>query len=273
MDSFGQSLKQWRQQRKVSQLELSLVADVSTKHISFLETGKSQPSREMVLHLSEALDIPLAERNFLLKQSGFTEVYPQCSLNTQNMEPVYKALELMLENHNPFPAMVLDWDWNILMTNAAQQKLTSLVCSNPGFPDTENLMELIFHPYGFRPFITNWEVVAFHLLQRLKKENSLSQNRHADLINRLLSFPGIPSTWSFESSAESALPVLTINLTVGDLSLSLFSTLTTFGTPIDVTVQEMTIEQYFPSDETTREFFISQLGTTVKTGNTPGASR
>jgi transcriptional regulator with XRE-family HTH domain len=254
MNLFGESLKQWRKKRSLSQLDLSLSADISSKHISFLENGKSQPSREMVLHLAQVLDVPLAERNILLNHSGFAEAYSRQSLDSDQMKPVHHALSLLLSNHNPYPAMVLDWDWNIIMVNDTQRKISALAQQDHAFPATTNLMELLFHPEGYRPFITNWEEVAFHMLLRLKQERAVFQDRNSDLLQRLLAFPGVPQAWHLATPTANPAPILTIDMELGDIELSLFSTLATFGTPIDITLQELTIEQYFPSNEASQRF-------------------
>ncbi len=255
MNAFGETLKKWRKQRAMSQLDLSLNADVSTKHLSFLETGRSQPSREMVLHLAHVLDIPLAERNTLLAQSGYAAAYSQRALQHEDMQPVRQALAMLLENQNPYPAMVLDWDWNILMVNQAQQNLAMAVHRlQPDFLDSNNLMELMFHPKGYRPFIRNWQPVAQYLYSRLLTERRRFTDRQSDLLSRLHAIPDFPSHWAVTETQHQQ-PMLTVELAIADQSLSLFSTLTSFGTPIDITLQELTIEQYFPSDERTRLFF------------------
>jgi len=253
---FGESIKRWRKIRGLSQLELSFTADISSKHISFLETGRSHPSREMVIRLSQALDVPLNERNVLLAQSGFAEAYSRRSLDTPEMKPVHKALKLMLDNHSPYPAIVLDWDWNIVMANAPQQQLTLLVKQAcPNFPDTTNIMELLFDKNGFRPFVKNWEEVSFHLLQRLQRERLMHQDRSSNLLDRLLAYPDIPKNWDTLINTQHSEPMIHIALQFGDIELKMFSTLASFGTPIDITMQELIIEQYFPVDEPTKAFF------------------
>lgn len=256
MGEFGQTLKKWRQHQSFSQLGLSMEADISSKHISFLETGRAHPSREMVMHLCQILDIPLAERNILLRQAGFSEAFSRLPLDDVRMQPVREALETLLTNQNPYPAMVLDWDWNVLMANQAQQMLTQVVSQNqPNFPDTRNLMELTFDPNGFRPYITNWDEVATFLLQRIKKEQAMYQDRHSTLLERLKQFEGVTQLSKTSAIAAPNMPMLTIDLELNGLSMSMFSTLSTFGSAVDVTMQELIIEQYFPADETTKAFF------------------
>lgn len=256
MSEFGQSIKRWRKSRGLSQLDLSLHADVSSKHISFLETGRAQPSKGMIIHLSNILEVPLNERALLFAAAGFSDTYSRMSLNQPEMSSIKQALELLLNNHAPFPAMVFDWDWNIVLVNEPQEKLTSLLKQQqPNFPNSNNIMELLFDPNGFRPFIKNWAEVAYSLLQRLQRERMMHQDRSSDLIERLLAYPDIPSDWSTQSTSISVQPMIPLEIIFGDLELKLFSTLASFGTAVDVTMQELIIEQYFPSDAVTTLFF------------------
>jgi len=256
MNTFGQALKKWRKNKGLSQLDLSLVSQVSSKHISFLETGRSAPSKEMIVKLCIALDIPLSERNTLLILAGFSEAYSRTKIDQPEMFAVNQALDLMLSNHDPFPAMVFDWDWNILKLNQSQLALNNLVRTlYPDFSNSHNIMELLFDPKGYRPFIKNWYEVAFSLLQRIKKEKMLMPDRHSTLIERLLSFPDIPKDWGQDKMHQSLEPMLYIDFEINDIKLKLFSTLTSFGTATDITMQELIIEQYFPVDEQTSSFF------------------
>ena len=259
MQEFGELLRHWRKTRGLSQLSLGLEADISARHLSFLETGRAQPSREMVIRLAGSLDIPLSERNTLLSAAGFAEAYSRMPLAQAAMQPVRRALEMMLANHAPYPAVVLDWDWNILMANAPQQRLAEQVVRlQPDFPDTRNILELLFDPRGYRPFIENWHQVAFTVLQRLQRERLLHQDRRSDLLARLLDYPDVPASWREISLDQQSEPMVHVVLAIGDIRLKLFSTLASFGTPIDITMQELVIEQYFPVDEATRVFFENQ---------------
>ena len=256
MNTFSESIKYWRNNRGLSQLELSLDANVSSKHISFLETGKSQPSKEMVIHLSQVLNIPLFERNRILEQSGFAKIYSNNDLEKVDMQPVYQAISLMLENHNPYPAVVFDWDWNLLMDNTSFQMINAHIKKiNPQFSDNNNFMELLFDPNGYRPFIENWNEFAYVLLQRIYRERSLRPDQHNRLLQNIFQFPDIPSDWQNNINDTNINPMLSVTLNIGDIRLKLFSTLATFGTPVDITMQEIVIEQYFPADEFTKQFF------------------
>lgn len=258
MDDFGAVLRQWRQARGYSQLDLGLAADVSAKHVSFLETGRARPSREMITLLSSTLDIPLSERNLLLHAAGYSEGYSAMTLDQPAMEPVRRALQYSLENHNPYPALVMDAEWNMLMANEAYQKLlTHVVALCPNFPATQNILELFFDPNGVRPLVKNWEDIAALLLQRVHRERVLYKRGTTELLERLLSYPGIPDDWKQLDFSRSALPMASVVLQLGDLTLELFSSLSMFGTAIDVNMQNIIIEQYYPVDAETEAFFKS----------------
>ena len=256
MNSFGELLKDWRKTRGLSQMQLGLEADISSKHLSFLENGRAQPSREMIVKLTNSLNIPLSERNILFSAAGFAEAYSRMDIDQPAMQPVKQALMIMLENHMPYPAVVFDWDWNILLANQAQQALTELVCNiQPNFPQTPNILELVFDPNGFRPFIENWDELASLILQRLHREKIMYQDRQSKRLDKLLTYPDIPKNWQSESFTAPAKPMVDVKLRLGDLQLTLFSTIATFGTAIDITMQELMIEQYFPLDDATKHFF------------------
>ena len=258
MSHFGELIKGWRKSRGLSQMDLGFDANISSKHISFLETGRSQPSREMIIKLSNSLDIPLSERNVLLSAAGFSEAYSRMDIHQPEMKAVCDALSVMLTNHEPYPAVVFDWNWNIVMANGAQQKMTHTLKSlQPDFPDTCNILEMLFDPNGYRPFIENWEQVVCVVLQRLHKEKIMFQDRHSDLLERLMQYPGVPDSWQSLDTAVTSQPMIDVTVKIGDLRLKLFSTLASFGTAIDITMQELTIEQYFPADEVTKQYFES----------------
>lgn len=257
MSHFGSLIKNWRKTRGLSQMELSFEADISSKHISFLETGRSQPSREMIIRLSNSLDVPLSERNVLFSAAGFAEAYSRMDINQPEMATVRNALQVMLDNHAPYPAVVFDWDWNILMANEPNQLMSQAIAAQqPNFPETPNILELLFDPDGYKPFIDNWEEVVSVILQRLHKEKIMYQDRHSNLIERLMKYPDIPKSWQ-SFATESSQPMVNVTLKLGEIRLKLFSTLASFGTAIDITMQELIIEQYFPADEFTRQYFES----------------
>jgi len=256
MNEFGEAMRGWRKFRGLSQLKLSLSANISSKHVSFLETGRSQPSREMIIQLSNSLDIPLAERNILLKAAGYADAYSRMSIDQNEMLAVRSALELMLDSHAPYPALVLDWRWNIKMANVGFQKISNIVRNaQPNFPDTCNIVELIFDPDGYRPYIENWEEVASVLIGRIQREKRVRRDDQLTLLEDIKKYPNLPSVWSSHDLEDKSQPMIPVMIRVGDIRLRLFSALTSFGTAIDITAQELFIEQYFPIDEGTKDFF------------------
>jgi len=259
MQDYGDLIRFWRKSRRLSQLELSFAANISSKHVSFLETGRAKPSREMIIVLSNAMDIPLSERNVLLSLAGYSEAYSRMQIEQPEMKSVRFALTSILEKHEPYPAVVLDWEWNIVMANQTHLKLTQLVAAQqPNFPQSSNILELLFDPNGFRPFVENWEEVAYVMFQRIQRERMSHSDRHSNLLDRLMEYPDIPSQWLAHNFDNQLQPMIHLVLSLGDIKLKLFSTLASFGTAVDITMQELIIEQYFPVDDSTKMFFEKQ---------------
>jgi transcriptional regulator with XRE-family HTH domain len=254
--SFPSLCRRWRQQRNLSQLQLAEAADVSQRHVSWLETGRSTPSRSMVLRLAEALDVPLRERNTLLLAAGFAPQYRESGLDEPSMAPVRGALALLLSHHEPLPALVLDRHWNLVMGNNASKHLLSLVGHDPGGDDTAgtvNLARATLAPDGLRRFITNAEEALPLFIQRMRSEALASGDAAtiAEVEALIRSAGDLPEA----ASAAPLLPVLPLELAIGGLRLSLFTVLSTFGTPQDVTTDELRVESFFPADEATRDYF------------------
>lgn len=249
----GALLRHWRSARRVSQLGLALEADVSMRHLSYVETGRAQPSREMVLRLAEALQVPLRERNTLLLAADYAPLYSETGLDAPEMAEARRAVEFILAQQEPYPAIVLDRHWNLLMANAGTKRFLALFpeCAPPGPP---NGLRLIFHPQGLRPFIESWDDLAARLIQRLHREVAGDPSNVATrtLLDELLSYPEVPSRWRVPDLEHAPPPLLSVGYRHKDRVLRFFSTITTFGTPQDVTVQELRIECFFPADETTR---------------------
>ena len=249
----GALLRHWRSARRVSQLDLALEADVSMRHLSFVETGRAQPSREMVLRLAEALQVPLRERNTLLLAAGYAPLYSETGLDAPEMAEARRAVEFILAQHEPYPAIVLDRHWNVLMANAGTERFLALFpeCAPPG---PANGPRMIFHPQGLRPFIEDWEDLAWRLIQRLHREAASNPADMATraLLDELLSYPGVPGHWRMPDLERAPAPLLSVAYRHKDRTLRFFSTITTFGTPQDVTIQELRIECFFPADEATR---------------------
>src|SRR5262245_3906857 len=255
LPTFGELLRTGRGARRLSQLQLALEADVSQRHLSFLESGRALPSREMVLQLARALDLPLRERNRMLIAAGFAGIYPARPLYTADMQPVRAALELLLAHHEPYPAIVIDRAWNLFMANAVVPKVFGAigdldemfqrVCG--GGPP--NVLKLLFHPDGAQPAIRNFEEVAVPLLVRTARE-ALEHPHVQAVLDEVLEYPTVPARWRSLDLHRNVhpLPVLPTEFEVGDRRLELFSMMTTFGTPLDVTTDELRVESFFPAD-------------------------
>jgi transcriptional regulator with XRE-family HTH domain len=254
-------LKQWRSQRGFSQLDLAVTSQVSQRHISFLESGRAKPSREMVLQLAEVLEIPLRQQKLMLTAAGFAPIHAQTDLSAPEMASIRKALDFMLRQQEPYPAIVVDRYWNLLLpNNAATRLLTAFIAPEQlqthFYRDGKiNLMRAMFHPQGLRPFIVNWKDFSGHLLQRLHREaiaDGESEQSKA-LLNELMSYPGISEVWHTSDRAAQNTMLLTVHLKRANLELQFFSMIATLGTPYDITLQELRIECLFPADETTEQ--------------------
>jgi transcriptional regulator with XRE-family HTH domain len=254
---FPRLLRDWRQRRRLSQLDLALTASVSQRHISFLESGRANPSRTMILQLSETLDVPLRDRNDWLVAAGFAPVFAQRGLDHPQMAQVMNAITMMLKAHEPFPALALDRAWNVRHSNTAFDQLTALLGADLWTrvgDGQRNLMQLFFHPQGLAPFITNWAQVAPLLWQRAKREaQTLAGAEMNAVLDALAPLQDHHVLWS---GADSALmPVSTFMIQFGETKLSLFAIIATFGTAQDVTADELRIETLFPADAQTEAFF------------------
>jgi transcriptional regulator with XRE-family HTH domain len=251
--NFGALLRHWRTVRRVSQLNLALDADISTRHLSCVETGRAQPSREMVLRLAEALQVPLRERNALLLAAGYAPLYRHTSLDAPELEVARRAVELLMAQLEPSPVLVVDRHWNTLRMNAGAKRFLALFpgCDS-GTP--HNGVRLVFQPHGLRPFIENWEIVAARIIRRVHREaaDNPSDETMKRFLEELLSYPDVPSRWRMLDLDGAPPPFLTINYRWKNSTLCLFSALTTFGTPLDAALQELRIESFFPADEATR---------------------
>lgn len=254
---FSQLLKSWRQKRRMSQLDLALSANVSQRHVSFLEQGRAKPSRSMILQLSEALEVPLRERNDWLTAAGFAPVFKARPLDDPQMGQVMSAVNMMLKAHAPFPALALDRAWNIRMANAPFETMLSMFGDDiwarlgGGHP---NLMRLFFHPNGIKPFVTNWSAVAPLLWHRAQREaDALGGGEMKDVLLDLAQYQDSETLWSAEDTA--LVPVLPLEMEKDGLKVSLFTIIATFGTAQDVTADELRIETLFPADEATEQLF------------------
>ena len=252
--SVGQLLRQWRERRRVSQLALALDAEISSRHLSFVETGRSHPSREMVLLLAEVLDVPPRARNDLLAAAGYAPIYRESSLDAPEMAQFRRALDFILRQQEPYPAIVLDRYWNILLANEGADRFVGFFL-DPSTADTlgpPNALRLICHPHALRPFIVNWEATAAALIQWLHRDLLRSADPGIRLLlDELLAYPDVPHNWRALDLDAPTGPFLAIEMQKGETRLSFFSTLTTLGTPYDITLHELRIESYFPADDAT----------------------
>jgi len=248
---FGRLLRQWRTTRHLSQLALATDAGISARHLSFLETGRAQPSREMVQLLAGMLDVPLGERNALLVSAGYAPAYGERHLGAPELEPVRSALQFILRQQEPFPALVLDGEWNVVMRNAASHRIFELF---RGRTDHVNVMRTVFDPNGLRPFVANWPSIAECMMQLLHREVAATGNAAiVRLRNELLAYPGVPSRWAAPDALSSFPPFVNMELRKGDLSMAFFSMITTLATPRDIVLQQLKIECFFPADASTEQ--------------------
>ncbi|MEO8620224.1 MAG: helix-turn-helix transcriptional regulator [bacterium] len=251
--NVGTLLRHWRTTRGISQLTLSLDAEISMRHLSYVETGRAEPSREMVLRLAEALGVPLRERNTLLLAAGYAPLYRETGLDAPELGEAKQAVELILAHHEPYPAVVMDRHWNLLMANPATTRFLSLF---PAFdvPGAPNGLRLVFHPNGIRSFIDNWDELAGAMINEMHRELAADPSDAVgrELLAELVAYPGVPSRWSAADLDRSPTPLLVANYSYAGGLLRFFTTMTTFGTPQHVTMQELRIECFFPADERTR---------------------
>jgi transcriptional regulator with XRE-family HTH domain len=255
--AFPEMLKVWRTRRRLSQLQLALSSGVSQRHVSFLESGRSRPSRSMILQLSEALDVPLRERNELLLAAGFAPIFRARPLEDPQMAQVLAAVRMMLSNHAPFPALAVDRLWNIRMTNGPFDRLAAMLGSDIwtriGGAD-RNLMALFFHPQGFRPFIANREAIAPLLWHRARREAEAAGGEDVRaLLAGLSEFQSAETLWSGED--VPLVPVLPVEIVKDGVKVSFFTVISTFGTAQDATANELAIESFFPADAATDQMF------------------
>jgi len=257
---FGELLREWRMTRNLTQLDLALEAGVSQRHVSFLESGRSQPSRPMILQLAEALELPLRERNVLLDSAGFAALYEHRALAGSAMQPVRDALEMQLRHHEPYPALVVDRDWNLLMANTALHQLFSFlgdvqkVWAETNPDGGKNVMRLTMHPAGLRSYCQNWDELAPAMLQRVRRDAKLTGSPVlTQLLEELQADPDLRPHWNRPIVDIAPQPVYAMTLGAGDMSVSLFSMISTFGTPQDITTDELRIELFFPADDDSAE--------------------
>jgi transcriptional regulator with XRE-family HTH domain len=257
--SVGELLRTWRRRRSLSQLELALNADVSARHVSFLETGRSRPSREMVLHLAEQLDVPLRERNGLLLAAGYAPEYAERSLETEEMEPVRQALDRFLRAHEPYPAVVVDRHYGLMAANDAVGVLTVGVAPELLEPPS-NALRITLHPRGMAPRIANLEEWSAHLLHQVRRQASITGDPALERLHEeLAGYPGVSLRAPHEDSSASGI-LLPLRIRDGDQELEFFSTISTFGTAVDITLAELSIEAFYPANARTAARLLRDIG-------------
>lgn len=259
----GALLRHWRDLRRKSQLDLSLDTGVSQRHISFIEVGRSIPSRRMLIDIATALDMPLRDRNTLLLAGGYAPIYPDGVWDGPEMRSITKALERMLRQHEPFPALVMDRYWNVLMTNRSAPRFFNHFTDLSVRKVPRNLLHLVFDPDGLRPHIADWPNVAQTLIQRVYRESvgRVIDDRIKELLAGLLAYPGVEPSWSLPktTSVQIVTPVIPIGLVRNGQVLNYFSMVTTVGTPQTVAAQELRVECMFPADEATEALHVALL--------------
>ncbi|HWM04099.1 MAG TPA: helix-turn-helix transcriptional regulator [Actinophytocola sp.] len=248
--AVGQLLRYWRQVRRMSQLALATEARVTPRHVSFVESGRSSPSRDMVLNLASTLDLPLRDRNQLLLAAGYAPVYQDTDLDRPAMAAVATAVDRMLRQHEPYPAVVLSRHWDVLRTNDAAAALFAWL--GP-FAGPANVVRLMFDPRGLRPHVANWPDVAHALIQRVHREavGGVRDPRTQALLEEALAAPGVPARWHGPDLTADLLPVIPVEFGRGGRTLRYFSMVTTVGTPQDIAAQEIRLESFFPTDDAT----------------------
>jgi len=263
----GPLLRRWREARHLSQLELALDAEVSARHISFLETGRAEPSRAMLLTLANVLDVPLRERNFLLLAAGFAPIYGETGLEDPRMARVRAAVEIILRNNEPRSAYAYDRHWNIVMANHAFIKFLTLVLGEPpagleplrvSTAPRVNVLRLVFDPDSVRKVIVNWETIAKSLLNEAYRRLAWARDDTLqNLISEILGYPGVPERWREPDLEAPRDLILQMELKLGGTISRMFSTVTTLATPNDVTLQDLHIEAFYPADAETEKLLSS----------------
>jgi transcriptional regulator with XRE-family HTH domain len=252
--SIGDLVRAWREQRHLSQLALASEAEISQKHLSFIESGRSAPSREMVLRLADQLDVPLRERNALLLAAGFAPVFRDRPLGDPALARARAALDLVLKAHEPYPALTVDRHWTLVAANAAARRFMALV--DPALLEPPvNVMRLSLHPRGLAPLTANPGEWRAHLLERLRRQYRMTRDGAIDaLLREVSAYP-----WHVDGASDARAKVhpddiaVPFRLRTTSGILSFLSTVTVFGTPVEITLSELSLEAFYPADEATAE--------------------
>lgn len=254
-NELGVLLRHWREVRGKSQLDLSLDTGISQKQISFVESGRSAPGRPTLMSIADALDVPLRDRNSLLLAAGYAPSFSDSAWDSAEMKTVSDALKRILRQHEPFPALVMDRYWNVLMTNECTPRFFNCFIDMASRKGPRNMLHLMFDPEGMRPFIANWEAVAKSLFQRVYRESigRVLDEKTKSLLAALLAYPDVKGDWK-NPVALSFMPVIPMSFIKHDRLLNYFSMVTTVGTPQTIAAQELRVECMFPADEATETY-------------------
>jgi len=257
-ESAGNFLRFWRKFNRMSQMDLALEIGVSTKHLSFVETGRSKPSRNLVLKMAHSLKLPLRHRNAFLKTAGYASEFGEEPFSGEKMEIVRQALQRMLEKHEPYPAFVVNAAYTILMTNSGYEQMIKFLVGEHALKKYDNVYHLTFAEDGLRPHIKDWPGIEQFMLNRLWDEAASTQNSELfslfEEISRLRT-----SEDPMDFQVDDNLPIMSLTFEKDVMKASFFTTITTLGTPLDLTTQELRIESLFPADEDTKELFLNEI--------------
>jgi len=252
---LGTLLREWRAARRFSQLDLALAADISARHLSYVETGKSQPSREMVVRLADALTLPLRERNDLLQAAGYASQYPETPLAAPELARIQRAIDFIIAQQEPYPAFVINRHWDIVQANAAAARVNGFLLGGRASPHA-NMLRHVFDPADLRAALVNWEEVAGDLIHHLHNEIAAHPSDPVPraLLAEILAHPGVPQGWRQRDPGQRPSPLLTTIFERDGQRLQFFSSITVFAAPRDITLDELRIECCFPMDDATAAF-------------------
>lgn len=254
--TVGDHIRDWRARRRLTQMDLALDAEISPKHLSFIETGRSRPSRQMVLHLAEQLDVPLRERNAMLVAAGFAPVFSERPLDAPDLAAARRAVDLVLKGHEPYPALAVDRHWNLVAANAA---LGPFMVAEPELlTQPMNVLRMTLHPKGLAPRIVNLTEWRSHLLDRLRRQIDATADAGLQALHdELKAYPAPPAAVGVPHGQDLGGVAVPMRLQTEQGVLSFISTVTVFGTPTDVTLSELALETFFPADDFTAKALIS----------------
>lgn len=262
-NELGTLLRHWRDMRGTSQFDLSLDTGVSQRHLSFIESGRSVPSRQTLMQIAQTLDVPLRDRNTLLLAAGYAPIYSEGAWNAVEMQSVTSALGRMLRQHEPFPALVMDRYWDVLMVNESTPRFFNCFIDLAARKGPRNMLHLMFDPEGMRPFVANWEAVAQSLIQRVYRESvgRVIDDKTKELLASLQFYPDVEPEWKLPKTrgAPATMPMIPITFIKDEEMLNYFSMVTTVGTPQTVAAQELRIECLFPADDATEAHHLAML--------------